>query len=126
MQAASGAQLAAFPPQSAFPEQVTLAHAGPHHGSPDPFSRFLDRSSIYYGDAATPPYRPIAGGHDWSDSLPFLPLHYDYQPDKPYCHVSLPDMSAPPPDPSPSPYPAGTATSSDLTQSIRNACATNS
>ncbi|KAG9310449.1 hypothetical protein JVU11DRAFT_9590 [Chiua virens] len=120
----------------------------PSLASPDPFSRFLDRSSIYapsYDSSASlrsldiPPslsgFKTIAGGHahyDWSDTLPFLlpqPLHYDYP--APANKPILPAMSAPP-DASPS-YSSSShtttttsATSSDITQSIRNACATNS
>ncbi|KAH0838854.1 hypothetical protein J3R83DRAFT_7268 [Lanmaoa asiatica] len=149
--------------QFAFQEHIPL---GPSLASPDPFSRFLDRSSIYSPydhhhlsgrSSASPPlrtldvppslstFRTIAGGHshcDWPDSLPFLlpqPLHYDYPPstDKTpsalssFC-INLPEpstMSVPPPDPSPSSH-TGTAsspaTSSDITQSIRTACANNS
>ena len=128
MQAPSGAQMAAFAPQAAFPEQLALAHAGPSQASPDPYTRFLDRSSIYYGDTPTPRlrspdvaaslsgYRAIG---DWTELLLPQPLHYEY-PHDPFA-IALPDMPAPAPDPAPS-FPAA-ATGPAITQSIRNACA---
>ncbi|KAF8124078.1 hypothetical protein EV363DRAFT_715912 [Boletus edulis] len=136
MQGPGGAQLAAFQPQTAFPDQLLVQS---HHASPDPYSRFLDRSSIYYTDSPTPPAIRSLDAHnlsrashcDWSDYLLPQPLHYDYpHPDassSPSYALNLPDMSAPPPDPSPSFNASSTspATSSDITQSIRNACANN-
>ena len=123
MQVPSAAQLAAFQPQSAFQDHL--------HPAPDPFARFLERSSIYspppVRDIDLPPslasFRSIAGGHthcDWSDAVFLLPppLHYDYDPYPMPAPVQLPDtprITALPP-----------ATSSDITQSIRNACANNS
>lgn len=129
---------------------VAESHHLHHSASPDPFTRFLDRSSIYYDPTPTPSsssptlrpidlagFRSVAAHCDWSDSLPFLPLHYDYpNPSTDNLKPAPPPFSMTSPMPVPlqdsyhSPSLTGTvvsaATSSDITQSIRNACANNS
>ncbi|KIK92079.1 hypothetical protein PAXRUDRAFT_830306 [Paxillus rubicundulus Ve08.2h10] len=83
----TSAQLTSFHPQQVFQERMALTRSGPpfsQHSSPDSFSRFLDRSSIYgaYADvqsdrcslqdstSSTPALRSMVTGPSVSVDIP--------------------------------------------------------
>ncbi|KIJ14831.1 hypothetical protein PAXINDRAFT_169515, partial [Paxillus involutus ATCC 200175] len=83
----TSAQLTSFhPQQQVFQERMALTHSGPplsQHSSPDSFSRFLDRSSIYGaydahsgrcsvqdGTSSTPALRSMVTGPSISVDIP--------------------------------------------------------